>query len=95
MFIGYDPGTCMTLTYFTARSTWVAYVFELGKLIKCHLKVKTCRKWANGLNMYDSENIWTPGVSLPPPWGNIPVCYKNIQISPFLKPLGQSKPNFT
>ena len=60
MFIGYDPGTCMTLTYFTARSTWVAYAFELGKLIKCQLKVKNCRKWANGLNMYDSENIWTP-----------------------------------
>ena len=91
MFVSYDPG--MTLTYFTARSTWVAYAFEWGKLLKCHLK--TCKKWANGLNINDSENIWTPGVSLSPPWGNILVYYKNIQRSPSLKPLGQSKPNFT
>ena len=29
--INHDPG--MTLTYFTARSTWVAHAFEWGKLL--------------------------------------------------------------
>ena len=37
--ITHDPG--MTLTYFTARSTKVAHVFEWGKFLKCHLKDKT------------------------------------------------------
>ena len=45
----------MTLTKFMARSTWVAYAFELGKLLKCHLKGKTSRKLANGQNIEDSE----------------------------------------
>ena len=36
-YINHDP--VMTLTYFKARSTWVAYV-----LLKCHLKGKTCRQ---------------------------------------------------
>ena len=35
MYINHDP--VMTMTYFTARSTWVAYAFELGKLVKWHL----------------------------------------------------------
>ena len=34
-----------------ARSTWVAYAFELGKLLKCHLKGKASRKLANGQNI--------------------------------------------
>ena len=38
-YINHDPG--MTLTYFTARSTYMARVFEWGKLSKCHLKRKT------------------------------------------------------
>ena len=38
----------MTLTYFKARSTWVAYVFEWVDLLKCHLKGETCRILANG-----------------------------------------------
>ena len=38
----------MTLTKFMARSTWVAYAFEWGKLLKCHLKGKASRKLANG-----------------------------------------------
>ena len=38
-FINHDPG--MTLTYFTARSRWVAHAFDWVKLIKCHLKGKT------------------------------------------------------
>ena len=31
--ISHDP--LMTLTYFRARSTWIAYAFEWGKLLKC------------------------------------------------------------
>ena len=30
LYINDDPG--LTLTYFTARSNWVAYTFEWGKL---------------------------------------------------------------
>ena len=33
---------------FTARIEW-------GKLLKCYLKGKTCRKWANGLKVGNSE----------------------------------------
>ena len=47
--INHDP--VMTLTKFMARSTWVAYAFELGKLLKCHLKGKASRKLANGQNI--------------------------------------------
>ena len=35
VYINHDPE--VTLTYFTARSTNVADVFERGKLVKCHL----------------------------------------------------------
>ena len=31
VYINHDPG--MTLTYFTARPTWVAHAFEWGKLL--------------------------------------------------------------
>ena len=47
------------------------------------MKRKTCRKWAN----YDSQNIWTPGVGLSPPRGNIHVYYHNIQRFSSLKNL--------
>ena len=63
----------------------------MGKSVK--MSGKTCRKWANGLKIDDSENIWTPGVCLPPPRGNIHVYYSDIQRSSFLKLFGQSKPN--
>ena len=49
--INHDPG--MILTYFTARSTYVAHALERGKLLKCHLKGKTFSKLANGLNFHD------------------------------------------
>ena len=49
VYIDQDP--VMTLTKFMARSTWVAYAFELGKLLKCHLKGKARRKLANGQNV--------------------------------------------
>ena len=42
VYINHDP--VMTLTKFMARSTWVAFAFELGKLLKCHLKGKASRK---------------------------------------------------
>ena len=35
VYINDDPG--LTLTYFTARSNWVAYTFEWGKLLQSHL----------------------------------------------------------
>ena len=54
----------------------------------------SCRKWAVGLNINDSEKNWTPGAHMPPPQGNIHVYYHNIQTSSPLKPLGQLKPNF-
>ena len=48
----------MTLTKFMARSTWVAYAFELGKLLKCHLKGKASRKLAKDriLKIQKKEN---------------------------------------
>ena len=36
--INHDPG--LTLTYFTARSTYVAHALEWGKLSKSHFKRK-------------------------------------------------------
>ena len=43
VYINHDP--VMTLTKFMARSTWVAYASELGKLLKCHLKEKPTGNW--------------------------------------------------
>ena len=44
-YINYDPR--LTLTFFTARSYWVAYTFELGKLLQSHLMGNTCSKGLN------------------------------------------------
>ena len=67
VYINHDP--MMTLTKFMARSTWVAYAFELGKLLKCHLKGKASRKLANGQNIEDSEKRkWPNGLHLPLHW---------------------------
>ena len=52
VYINHDP----VMTKFMARSTWVAYAFELGKLLKCHLKGKTSRKLANGQKILKKEN---------------------------------------
>ena len=71
----------MTLTYFMARSSWVAYAFDWGKLLKCHLKGKTCSKLAKGLKFYDLKNKLTPGVALTRPWGYIHVYYHSSQTS--------------
>ena len=42
------------------------------KMLKCQLKGKTFRKWANGLKIYISENKMDPGLHLPLHWGYIP-----------------------
>ena len=55
----------MTLTYFKARSTWVAYVFEWVDLLKCHLKGKTCRILANGQDIDYPEKKWSQGFICP------------------------------
>ena len=46
VYINYDPG--MTLTFFTARSTYAAHAFEWEKIGKCQLMAKNLlgmRKW--------------------------------------------------
>ena len=64
VYINHDP--VMTLTKFMVRSTWVAYAFDLGKLLKCHLKGKASRKLANGQNIEDSEKgKWPKGFICP------------------------------
>ena len=64
VYINHDP--VMTLTKFMARSSWIAYAFELGKLLKCHLKGKASRKLANGQNIEDSEKRkWPKGFICP------------------------------
>ena len=64
--LNHDP--VMTLTYFTARSTWLAYAFELGKLLNWDLKGKICRKLVNVLEILDSEKKLDPrGGSAPAP----------------------------
>ena len=45
VYINDDPG--LTLTYFMARSNWVAYIFEWGKLLQSYLMGKTCGKGLN------------------------------------------------
>ena len=40
-----EPG--LTLAYFTARSNWVTYTFEWGKLLKVIQWGKTCSKGLN------------------------------------------------
>ena len=74
-----NPDPWMTLTYFMARSTKVAHAFEWGKLLKCHLKGKTCSKLANGLQFYVFKKKLTPGVALPGPWGYIHVYYYLVE----------------
>ena len=71
VYINHDH--VMTLTKFMARSTWVAYAFEWGKLLKCHLKGKAGRKLANGQNIDYSEKKkrkkMAQGLHLPLHWG--------------------------
>ena len=82
VYINHDPG--MTLIYFTARSTLVSHAFEWRKVLKCHLKGKTCRKLAKGPKFYDLKKKLTPGVALTWPWGVIHVYYHSSQTSLFV-----------
>ena len=66
----------MTLTQFMARSTWVPYASEWGKLLKCHLKRKTSRKLTNEQNIDLSEKRKWPKGFICPGTG---VKYHNIQ----------------
>ena len=76
----------LALTYFTARSALVSNAFEWRKLLKFHLKRKSCRKCAVGLNIYDSEKTnWSPGTHMPPLQGIIHVYFHNIQTSSLVK----------
>ena len=79
VYINHDP--VMTLTKFMARSTWVVYAFELGKLLKCHLKGKASRKLAFGQNIEDSEKRKWPKGFICPCTG---VKYHNIQTCLFV-----------
>ena len=63
VYINHDP--VMTLTKFMAMSTWVAYAFEWGKLLKCHLKGKASTKLANGQNIDSEKRKWPKGVICP------------------------------
>ena len=72
----------MTLTYFKARSTWVAYVFEWKKkLLKCHLKGKTCRKVANGQNIDypEKKNANGPKASSAPLLGLNTIIFNHVK----------------
>ena len=64
VYINLDP--VMTLTKFMARSAWVTYAFEWGKLLKCHLKGKASRNLANGQNIdYSEKRKWPMGFICP------------------------------
>ena len=76
VFINHDP--VMTLTKFMARSTWVAYAFELGKLLKYHLKGKASRKLANGQNIEDSEKENGPRASSAPVLELNTIIFKHV-----------------
>ena len=64
VYINDDPW--LTLNYFTARSNWVAYMFEWGNLLQSYLMGKTCSKGLNLLNncVYE-EKKYPRGLSAP------------------------------
>ena len=66
----------MTLTKFMARSTWVAHAFEWEKLLKCHVKGKASKKFANEQIIDYSEKRKRPKGFICPCTG---VKYHNIQ----------------
>ena len=76
VYINHDP--VMTLTKFMARSAWVAYAFELRKLLKCHLKEKASRKLANGQNIDYSEKENGPRASSAPALGLNTIIFKHV-----------------
>ena len=73
-----NHGPVMTLTKFMARATWVAYAFEWGKLLKCHLKGKASRKLANGQNIDYSEKENGQRASCAPALGLNTILFKHV-----------------
>ena len=51
-----DPG--LTLTNFTARSNWVAYTFQWGKVLQSHLMGKTCSKGLTRLQIIINDCVY-------------------------------------
>ena len=76
VYINHDPE--MTLTFFTARSTLVAYAFEWEKIGKCHLMAENLLGMSKWTKIYVNENILGPGSCLPLPRGYIHVYDSNI-----------------
>ena len=56
MYINHDP--VLAFSYFMARST-KSRVRLNGENLKCYLKGKTGRNWANGQSNNDSAKNWT------------------------------------
>ena len=88
--INHDPG--MTLTFFTARSTYAAHhsAFEWENNRKMSI---------NGKKLARNEQMDRISMFIKIFWAQLPRCYinvsdHNIQTSSSLKPLGQSKPIF-
>ena len=53
VFMNDDPW--LTLTFFTARSNWVTYTFESGKLLQSHLMGNNLHERINFLNYTVNE----------------------------------------
>ena len=73
VYINHDP--VMTLK---ARSTWVAYAFEWGKHLKCHLKGKVSRKVANGQILIILKKENGPRASSAPALGLNTIIFKHV-----------------
>ena len=86
-YINDDPG--LTLTYYTAMSNSVAYMFEWGKLLQSHLMGETLLQRTILTEKYWELKTLTPGDREPLPPGYIHVYDQYFQTSS-LKPLDQS-----
>ena len=60
--VNHDP--VVTLTYFTARSTYVAHAFECGKIGKCHVMAENLlgmSNWTEDLCLFHGKvNLGRP-----------------------------------
>ena len=93
VYINHDPG--MTLTFFTARSTYAAHAFEWKKNRKMSFNGKRLtRNEQMDRRFMFMKIFWAKEGCLPLPWSYIHVYDHNIQTASSLKPLGQSKPIF-
>ena len=76
VYINHDP--VMTLTKFMARSTCIAYAFEWGKLLKCHLKGKASRKLAKDRILIILKKENNPRASSAPALGLNTIIFKHV-----------------